>query len=97
MERNEVGVHEVRVYRALLNADKWLTSSDIAVAADVAPRLLALTHSSLCSSASWIRLKCSPVIGTVLQTPQRSRNRSYVDRLVHSAEVLGVDLSQAGA
>lgn len=92
MERNEVSAHEIAVFKALLSAEGWLTSSDIARLADVAPRTARAHALKLVRLGVADQAEVFPGHRYRISGFAPKRNRSYVDRLACAADALGVDL-----
>lgn len=89
-ERNEVSMHEVKVYRALEQAPAWVTSREIATVASIAPRT-ARSH-----ALKLVRLGLVDVAEVFpghmyrLSAKASKRNAGYLDRLKRAAEVFGL-------
>ncbi len=93
MERNEVSRHEIAVYHVLAQQQgKWLTSAELAVAAQVAPRTARSHALRLVKLGLLDQAEVFPAHRYRLSEHARNRNRSYVDRLTRAAEALGVPL-----
>lgn len=90
MERNEVSIHEVRVYVALKAAGGWMTNAEIAEAAEVAPRT-ARAHSLKLVRLGVLDLaEVFPAHRYRLAEHARKRNAAYTQRLEAAREVFGL-------
>jgi len=91
MERNEVSIHEARLYRALeAHAGTWKTSAELATAAQIAGRT---------SRAHVVKLHKLGLVDVAEVFPGHryrlaqkadKRNASYVIRLRQAVEVFGL-------
>lgn len=93
MERSEVSRHEVAVFRAMLQASGWVSSKDIASAAQVAPRTARSHALKLVRLGVADQADVFPGHRYRLSDHAGQRNRGYVDRLRRAAEALGVQLT----
>ena len=88
-EHAEISLHQLKVYRYLLNAGSWISNRDIAAATGVAARTvrqytLRLVHLGICDQAEVFpghRYRYSD------QAPQR--NKAYLLRLQEAEKVFG--------
>ncbi len=87
METSEVSQHQVKVFRALESAKGWVTSSDVAATSGVAARtarahLLKLVQLGIADQA-----EVFPAHRYRLSEFAEKRNKTYLQRLNHAAEV----------
>ena len=82
MERNEISSHEAAVWRLFqLNADRWLSSKEIALEAKIAPRT-ARAHVLKLSQLGVIDVaELFPAHRYRLSSKAIKRNRGYTQRL----------------
>ncbi len=92
MERNEVSRHEVAVFKALAEADGWITSADIAARAQIAPRTARAHALKLVRLNIVDQAEVFPAHRYRMSANASKRNRGYFDRLTRAAEVFGVEL-----
>ncbi len=93
VERNEVSRHEVAVYQTLArHMDTWLTSVEIAQAAEVAPRTARAHALKLVQLGLLDQAEVFPAHRYRLSEYASNRNRGYVDRITRAAEVFGIEL-----
>lgn len=95
-EKNEISVHESRVFIALLKNGGWMSSNDVASMANVASRtarqhLLKLTRLGLLDQA-----EVFPGHRYRLSRLAKQRNHSYYGRLVQACEILGLSPTEIG-
>lgn len=91
MERNEVSIHEVRIYQAFLaKPAEWLSAVEIAELANVAPRT-ARAHTSKLTKLGILDLaEVFPAHRYRLSEKASKRNVAYLQRLIQASEVFGV-------
>ena len=94
MERSEVSRHEVAVYSALVSAEKWLTSADIATRAVVAPRTARAHAQKLVNLGIAEQAEVFPGHRYRLAEFADKRNRGYLDRLERAADALGMEIPE---
>lgn len=90
MERNEVSLHEVKLFVALKAKPEWRTSKDLAAEAGIADRtsrahLVKMVKLGLVDVAEVFpahRYKLSEMAG--------KRNAAYLNRLANACEIFGV-------
>ena len=90
MERNEVSVHEAKIYCAFLTDPNWKTSREIAKAASVAERTarqhcLRLVHLGIVDQA-----EVFPAHRYRISEKAKKRNISYVQRLEQACAVFNL-------
>ena len=88
MERNEVSRHEVLVFKALLEADPWITAAEIAQRADVAPRTARAHALKLVRLNIVDQAEVFPAHRYRIAANASKRNRGYFDRLYRAADAL---------
>jgi DNA-binding IclR family transcriptional regulator len=94
MERDEVSLHEVAIYKALCSAnDAWLTSAELAIRAKVAPRTARAHALKLTRLGVVDRAPVFPGHRYRIAEHTAERGSDYVARLRHTASVLGIDLT----
>jgi DNA-binding IclR family transcriptional regulator len=90
MERNEVSLHEARIFTALERAGGWLTNREIAQAAGVAGRT-ARAHSLRLVRLGILDLaEVFPAHRYRLSEKAAKRNAAYFQRLRQACEVFGI-------
>lgn len=90
MERNEISVHEVRVYVALKAAGGWLTNTEIAEAAKVAARTARAHTLKLVRLGVLDLAEVFPAHRYRLAELAKKRNTAYVQRLESARAVFGL-------
>ena len=95
METNEISLHEVRVYLALIeNGDRWVTNKDIAAkTADVAERTVRAHVLKLARLGLLDQAEVFPSHRYRWSKKAKSRNAGYELRLRTAAEVFGLPLT----
>lgn len=89
MERNEISLHEAKVFQ-VLRADRWMTNHEIAAAAGVAPRTARLHTLRLQQLGIADVAEVFPGHRFRLSSKASRRNRNYLQRLEHAADVFGL-------
>lgn len=91
MERNEVSLHEVKVY-LVFTADThhWLTSREVAERAGVAYRTARAHCYKLVGAGLLDQAEVFPGHRYRLSERAKSRNLAYKQRLDHACEVFGL-------
>jgi predicted ArsR family transcriptional regulator len=89
-ERNEVSVHEARVYLALLAGDRWLTANDVAEQASVAPRTARAHCLKLVRLGLVDQVETFPAHRYRWSEKGSKRNRGYLQRLEQAVSVFGI-------
>lgn len=94
MERNEVSLHEVRVFRFFIdNPGGWFSNREITGATEsVSARTVRLHTQRLAALGLLDAEEVFPGRRFRLATPATQRSRGYLDRLRTAAEVLGEPL-----
>jgi DNA-binding CsgD family transcriptional regulator len=94
MERNEVSVHEARIYVAFLSRKgQWLSNKEIAQAAQVSERT-ARAHTLKLSRLGVLDLaEVFPAHRYRLADKAGKRNAAYVQRLTQVCEIFGLAVS----
>lgn len=91
MERNEVSLHEVRLYRAVMSANgQWLTSRALAEAAGIADRTARAHTQKLVNLGILDVAEVFPGHRFRLSEKAGKRNQAYIRRLDRAAEVFGL-------
>lgn len=90
MERNEISIHEVRVYLALKAAGDWMTHADIANASGVNPRTVRAHTLRLVGLGLLDKAEVFPAHRYRLAQKADKRNASYAQRLEHARSVFGL-------
>jgi predicted transcriptional regulator len=91
MERNEISIHEARVYKAFVdNGERWVTSKELSVIAQVAERT-ARAHARKLTLLGIVDLaEVFPAHRYRLSSKASKRNKGYAQRLAAACEVMGV-------
>ena len=98
MERNEVSLHEVLVFKAIeASGGRWLTNKEIAtsVSGQVSDRTVRAHTLKLVSLGLVEQAEVFPAHRFRLATKADKRNKGYWQRLNHAAGVFGLD-AEAG-
>lgn len=92
MERNEISIHEVKIYKALAaNADRWVTNQEVVETIDhVAPRTVRQTTKKLVELGLVEQAEVFPAHRFKLSEHAAQRNKGYLDRLNRAADVFGL-------
>jgi DNA-binding IclR family transcriptional regulator len=90
MERNEISLHEVRVYLALKAAGGWLTNAEVAAAAGVAGRTARLHTLRLARLGVIDQAEVFPAHRFRLSGKAAKRNPAYLQRLDAAVTVFGL-------
>jgi hypothetical protein len=95
MERNEVSMHELKVYAALKKRhSKWATHADIYQdVADVSPRTIRAHVLKFVRLGLVDQAEVFPAHRYRLSDKAEKRNKGYVTRLETAAEVFGIEVS----
>jgi DNA-binding IclR family transcriptional regulator len=91
METSEVSQHEIRVFKSL-STDRWLTTKQIAEAAEVAPRTARAHALKLVRLGILDQAEVFPGYRYRLSKHAARRNRAYFDRIKRAADILGITL-----
>lgn len=93
-ERNEVSRHEVEVFRVLHSTGhSWRTNAELAAACrNVAPRTVRAMTLKFVRLGLVDQAEVFPAYKFRLAEKAAKRNRGYIDRLHHAAEVFGISL-----
>ena len=81
MERNEISVHQVRIYVALKDANAWMTNKQIAELAGVAERTARQLTFNLVKLGVLDLAEVFPAHKYRMSEKASKRNASYVNRL----------------
>jgi len=87
MERSEISVHQVRVFRYVKEAAGWVTAKEIAQGAEVAPRTARAHALWFVGSGIFEEAKVSPGHRYRFSRTAR-RNKAYLLRLNAAAAIL---------
>lgn len=90
MERNEISLHETRVYLALRASGGWMTNSEVAAAAGVAGRTARAHTLRLVGLGVLDLAEVFPAHRYRLSEKAPRRNAAYVNRLEAAAAVFGL-------
>lgn len=91
MERNEISIHEVKVYLALKNGQRWMSNQDIAKElSSIAARTVRAHTLKLVNLGILDQAEVFPGHRYRWSEKGVKRNISYVKRLEGAAEVFGV-------
>ena len=90
MERNEVSLHEVKVYLVLKKEPAWITSKDIAKKAGVADRTARAHALRLVQLGIIDQAEVFPAHRYRLSENASKRNIGYLQRLEKACEVFGL-------
>lgn len=92
MEKNEVSIHEARVFSVFLaNPKEWLTSKEIAEKADVAQRTARAHCLKLVQLGILDQAEVFPSHRYRMAEKADKRNRGYFDRVKQAMEIFGID------
>lgn len=90
MERNEISLHEMKVYRVFTtNPDQWVTNTEVSMRSGVAPRTARAHTFKLVALGILDQAEVFPAHRFRLSTKAAKRNKSYMQRLEQSAAVFG--------
>lgn len=92
MERNEVSLHQLKVFLAVRKAGKWLTNREISVLADVAERTARQHSLFLVNLGILDQADVFPAHKYKYSELADKRNKAYVGRLCSAIEVFGEDI-----
>ena len=93
MEKNEVSRQEIEVFRVLLGSQAWMSNREIASACkDVADRTVRAMTLKFVQLGLVEQAEVFPGHRYRVCPKANKRNRGYVDRLKHAADVFGVAL-----
>jgi predicted ArsR family transcriptional regulator len=95
MERNEISLHQVKVYQCVAARQRWMTNNEIAAAAGVAPRTARHHTSTLVAMGIFDQAEVFPNHAYRLAEKAKQRNTAYLLRLEKAAEVF-TSLATAG-
>jgi DNA-binding IclR family transcriptional regulator len=87
MERNEISLHQVKVYQCLAASKRWMTNSEIAQAASVAPRTARHHTKTLVALGIFDQAEVFPNHAYRLSDKAKQRNAGYLLRLERAQEV----------
>jgi predicted ArsR family transcriptional regulator len=90
MERNEVSVHQARIYVAIKNAAGWVTNREIAKSASVAERTARQHTLNLVKLGVLDLAEVFPAHKYRLSEKASKRNAAYVNRLESAREVFAL-------
>lgn len=92
MEKNEVSIHEARIFSVFLaNPKEWLTSKEIAGKADVAQRTARAHCLKLVRLSILDQAEVFPAHRYQLAEKADKRNRGYFDRMKQAMEIFGLN------
>lgn len=95
MERSQVSLHELKVYRLLLSEpDKWFTNHEIAEATGVAKRTARAHTLRFCTLGILDHLEVFPGTKYRFSKKANKRNQAYVQRLDQAMEAFGQAVSR---
>lgn len=90
MEKNEISLHEIKVYRSLKEAGKWMTNKDIHAATKIPLRTVCFKTKKFVDLNICDLAEVFPGHRYRLSEMAEKRNSSYIKRLETAAEVFGV-------
>ena len=90
MERNEVSVHQVKIYVAIKNAAGWITNKEIATAAGVAERTARQHSLNLVKLGVLDLAEVFPAHKYRFSEKAAKRNAAYVNRLESARQVFSL-------
>lgn len=96
MEKNEISIHEIRVFAVLSGAkDTWMTSKEIAkLAAPISDRTVRAHTLKLVQLGLLDQAEVFPAHRYRLSPKMDKRNGSYLRRITAAADVFGVKLER---
>ncbi len=90
MERNEISLHEVKIYRAFLGTpSKWFTNREVASLSGVAGRTARLHTKRLVSIGILDQAELFPAHRYRLSARAGKRDAGYLNRLNKAIEIFG--------
>lgn len=89
-ERNEISIHELRVFLVVQASDKWMTNAEIAEAAKVAQRTARHHSHRLVSLGIFDQAEVFPAHRFRVAEKAGKRNAAYMKRLMGAKETFGV-------
>lgn len=87
MERNEISLHQVKVYECVAASKRWMTNNEIATAAKVAPRTARQHTRILVSLGIFDQAEIFPNHAYRLSPKAKQRNAGYLLRIEKAQEV----------
>jgi DNA-binding transcriptional ArsR family regulator len=93
MEKSEISLHEIRVFKAVKDAGRWITNHEIASAAGKISERTVRAHTLKLVKLGLIdQAEVFPSHRYRLAEKAAKRNGSYLIRLTKAAEVFGIEL-----
>ncbi len=91
MEKNEVSLHEVKVYRLFAaNPERWISNREVAAEAHVAQRTARAHTLKLVNLGLLDQAEVFPSHRFRFSETASKRNKTYTQRLDHAASVFGL-------
>ena len=90
MERNEVSIHECRVFLVLKNSTKWMTNKEIAAEANVANRTASFKTKKFVDLGICDIAEVYPGHRYRLSQKADKRNTAYMKRLEEAVVIFGL-------
>ena len=90
MERAEISIHQLRIFQFVRDAQRWVTSEEIAHGAQVAPRTARAHARHLVSLGIFDQAEVFPGHRYRLSSQAEKRNKGYILRLEQAAEVFNI-------
>lgn len=87
MERNEISLHQVKVYQCVAQSKRWMSNNDIADATGMNPRTIRWHTRSLVSLGIFDQAEVFPNHAYRLSDKAKQRNPAYMLRLEKAQEV----------
>lgn len=91
MERNEISLHQVKIWKAVTNHDGWITAKDVAEKAGVARRTASLHCLNLVKLGIFDLAEVFPAHMYRASEMGDKRNKAYLLRLEKAANVFGLE------
>jgi hypothetical protein len=88
MERAEISAHQVRVFRFVSDAKRWVSNDEIAAGAQVAPRTARAHTRHFVSLGIFDQAEIFPSHRYQLSSKAEKRNKAYLLRLRQAEAVL---------
>jgi DNA-binding IclR family transcriptional regulator len=87
MERNEISLHQVKVYQCVAASKRWMTNAEIAHVAGVASRTARHHTKMLVTLGIFDQAEVFPTHAYRLSEKAKQRNTGYLLRLERAQEV----------
>jgi hypothetical protein len=90
MEKNEISLHEVKVFEVVRNANGWITNNEIAEQALIAPRTARAHTFKLVQLGVFDVVEVFPAHKFKLSEKAGKRNQAYMLRIQKAKEAFGL-------